>query len=149
AGIDFQEAENHGNEVFDAHFGRLFDTFERQNRLEQIAAVAAPLLAVRALSMGLAGTDFHQHRHFTAAAEAYRRDIQVSMNDDITANAASLEAPYIAGPELWARVPEFEYRVPGAAWVISHQRASVAALAGWLLAGLIGVAAATSPLRAE
>lgn len=76
AGVSLQEGENHGNEVFDRHFGALFDRFEQQNRVYQLGGLAAPMLAVRSVSMGLAGTDFQQHRHFAAAAENYRRGIQ-------------------------------------------------------------------------
>lgn len=149
AGIDLQEGENHGNEVFDAHFGRLFDTYERQNRLEQVAGVAAPLLAIRSFSMGLAGTDFSQHRHFTDAAEIYRREIQVIMNDDITANAAQVDGAYIAGPELWAEVPQFEYRAPGASWVLARQSGSVAMLVLWLVGGILFAAHAATRVRAD
>jgi ABC-2 type transport system permease protein len=149
AGIELQESENYGNEVFDAHFGALFDTYERQNRLEQLAAVAAPLLGLRSLSMGLAGTDFNQHRHFTTAAEEYRRTIQVIMNDDITARAARVDGPYTAGPDLWARVPDFDYRAPGAGWVLANHALSIGMLSVWLLASVVFAVAATRRLRAE
>ena len=71
------------------------------------------MLAVRAVSMGLAGTDFAQHRHFTTAAEEYRRDIQRVMNDDIAANQKQGRS---TSPDetLWAKVPEFEYVAPSA-----------------------------------
>jgi len=62
AGISIQEGEEHGNEVFDRHYGRLFDTYDRQQKIFTLAGVAAPLLPVRALSMALAGTDVAQHR---------------------------------------------------------------------------------------
>ena len=33
SGISLQEGEEHGNEVFDHHYGQLFDHYERQNRV--------------------------------------------------------------------------------------------------------------------
>jgi ABC-2 type transport system permease protein len=64
SGISLQEGEEHGNEVFDRHFGRLFETYANQNRVQQWAGAAAPLLPMRTLSMSLAGTDFAHHRAF-------------------------------------------------------------------------------------
>jgi ABC-2 type transport system permease protein len=132
SGISLQEGEEHGNEVFDQHFGRLFELYERQNRVFQVGAVAAPMLAARSLSMGLAGTDFAQHRHFIAAAETYRRDIQRTMNGDIAANQKP-GAAYLAGRELWDQVPDFAYDAPNALWVLRQQGPSLAILAFWLV----------------
>jgi|RhiMetdeSRZDD1v2_1073273.scaffolds.fasta_scaffold17347_7 ABC-2 type transport system permease protein len=140
-GVSLQEGENHGDEVFDAHYGRLFDTFERQNTVYQVGGLAAPMLAIRSVSMGLAGTDFNQHRHFITAAEAYRRLIQRTMNDDIMAHPvkgggtadAERRGPYVAGSELWAKVPPFEYEAPATSWVLANTRWSIAMLAVWLI----------------
>ena len=143
-GVSLQEGENHGDEVFDAHYGRLFDQFERQNTIVQLGGVVAPMLAIRSLSMALAGTDFNQHRHFITAAENYRRLIQRTLNDDIMAHPvrtggvadAERRGPYVAGPELWARVPPFEYEAPSTRWVIDHTRWSIGILALWLAAAI-------------
>ena len=57
------------------HYGALWDRIERQGFVLEAPAVAAgPPLAVRTLSMGLAGAEIEQHRHFAATIEAYRRD---------------------------------------------------------------------------
>jgi ABC-2 type transport system permease protein len=135
SGISLQEGEEHGNEVFDHHYGRLFAQYAKQNAVHQLGALAAPMLAVRALSMGLAGTDFEQHRHFISAAEEYRRDIQRVMNGDIAANQKKGEV-YLAGRELWERVPDFEYEAPSTSWVLGHQQWSLIILAAWLVASV-------------
>ena len=43
AGISLQEGENHGNEVFDRHYGMLFGIYDRQNHVYQLAGIVAPL----------------------------------------------------------------------------------------------------------
>ncbi len=48
SGVSLQEGEEHTNEVFDKHFGALFDQYARQNRADQWSALAAPSLAVPA-----------------------------------------------------------------------------------------------------
>jgi len=135
SGVSLQEGENHGNEVFDRHYGRLFDIYERQNTVAQLGGVLAPMLAIRSLSMGLAGTDFNQHRHFIGAAEDYRRLIQRTMNDDIMAHPT--RGAYLAGRELWEKVPPFEYEAPGTSWVLANNRWSLAILALWLFAASV------------
>lgn len=145
SGISLQESENHGNEVFDRHYGRLFDQYERQQRLYTLAGFLAPLLSVRSLSLALAGTDLAHHRDFVDSAEAYRRDIQRSMNDDIARHVTAPGAVYTAGADLWSSVPAFHYELPSARWALSNQLPSVAALAIWL--GLAGWFAATSAPR--
>ena len=111
SGISLQEGEEHGNEVFDKHFGQLFATYERQNHVQTLAGFAAPLLPMRTLSMALAGTDFAHHRAFVQAAEEYRRMIQRAMNGDI-AEHAKPGVVYTAGPGLWNTVPDFAYDAP-------------------------------------
>jgi ABC-2 type transport system permease protein len=136
SGVSLQEGEEHGNEVFDAHFRPLFDTYERQNRIYQAAGVLAPMLATRSLSMGLSGTDFSQHRHFLDAAESYRRNIQRVLNGDIERNQKPGQV-YLAGRELWDQVAPFEYTPPPAAWVLGHYGTSVIVLVAWLVAAVL------------
>jgi ABC-2 type transport system permease protein len=148
SGVSMQEGEEHGNEVFDKHFGRLFDRYEQQNRVYQLGSVVAPLLSVRALSMGLAGTDFQQHRHFAAAAELYRRDIQRLMNGDIAANQKKGQV-YLADRTLWEQVPEFEYTAPATGWVLSHYTTSIGALLVWTIAALMFMSRSAAALKAN
>lgn len=145
SGVSLQEGEEHGNEVFDKHFGALFDQYERQNRVFQWSALVAPTLAVRGLSMGLSGTDFGQHRHFVNAAEAYRRDIQRTMNGDIMQHQKPGQT-YLAGRALWDQVPDFSYEPPPTRWVLSQYGLALAVLGAWLVAavGLMMRAASTA-----
>jgi ABC-2 type transport system permease protein len=131
SGISLQEGEEHGNEVFDKHYGRLFDLYDRQNRAASLGGFVSPMLAARSLSMALAGTDFAQHRDFVNAAEHYRREIQRVLNNDITENQKKGQV-YLAGEDLWSRIPAFDYTPPPVSWVLSHASFSVLLLVGWL-----------------
>jgi ABC-2 type transport system permease protein len=92
--------------------------------------------------MGLAGTDFAHHRHFTVAAENYRRTIIRYMNDDILVHPTRGGEEYLAGRELWEKVPEFQYEAPGAAWALSHYISSITLLGAWLVAAVVAAAIA-------
>jgi ABC-2 type transport system permease protein len=130
-GLALQAGEEHGNEVFDRFHAELWDTFKKQEWVHHAASPLAPLLAVRSLSMALAGTDFAQHAHFARAAEEYRRGIQREMNLNIAYNAKSVNGPYLRGRDLWEKVPDFAYESPGAAWVLDRQKLPLLLLLAW------------------
>jgi ABC-2 type transport system permease protein len=142
SGISLQEGEEHGNEVFDKHFGRLFETYARQNRLQQWAGVTAPLLPMRTLSMSLAGTDFAHHRAFVDAAETHRRMMQRVLNGDIAEHAKPGEV-YLAGNALWNRIPDFRYDAPGLAWTLGQNVLSLGLMGAWLAAAVVFATTAT------
>jgi ABC-2 type transport system permease protein len=149
AGISLQEGEEHGNVVFDRHYGKLWDQFERQNSLKQASAIFAPMLAINAISMGMAGTDFAQHRDFAAAAEKYRRMLVKTMNDDMTYNAGKSDFSYLAQPAIWQKVPDFEYAAPSTGWALRHQTVSLLLLALWFVASSAAALWATARMRVD
>ncbi len=140
-GVYLQESEEFGNRIFDRNYGALWDTFERQGVVHETLAVAAPLLAVRTLSMGLAGTDVSQHRHFAAAAETYRRDLMRRMNGDMTENSRTGDFSYAAGAELWTAVPPLQYAAPTLGWVLGNRVLSLLVLGAWLVGAVLAAAA--------
>jgi ABC-2 type transport system permease protein len=148
AGVSLQASEEYGNLVFDRHYGELAALLERQQAVHRSVGIGAPVLLVRELSMGLAGTDAAHHWHFANAAEAHRRVIQRILNDDITYNSRWGE-DYSAGPDLWARVPRFHYEAPGLAWTLGRQRATLALLLLWFLAALACLEGAARRLRVD
>ncbi|NOT27640.1 MAG: DUF3526 domain-containing protein [Acidobacteria bacterium] len=147
-GISLQEAEDHGYTIFEKHYGDVFDSFDGQNAVYQWGSLAAPLLAVRSLSMGLAGTDFAHHRHFTTAAEDYRRTIIRYMNQDILVHPVKDGEEYLAGSDLWQKVPPFEYEAPSASWALGHYITSTVLLSGWLAATLLAAFVAANRIEA-
>jgi ABC-2 type transport system permease protein len=118
------EIDDHaGYGVYDRNFGALWDTFERHQGMHEWFGLVAPLLAVRGFSMGIAGTDFAQHRDFTTAAETQRRLIQDIVSDDLVRHADPLgnaHFTYKAGSELWATVPRFEYHIPPVSFALAR-----------------------------
>ena len=146
-GVYLQESEEFGNRIFDRNYGALWDTFERQSIVHETVALAAPLLAVRTLSMGLAGTDVQQHRHFATAAETYRRDLMRQMNGDMTENSLTGDFTYTVGAEVWEAVPPLQYAAPTLGWVLGSRVLSLLVLGTWLVGAII--AAAVRVRRAE
>jgi ABC-2 type transport system permease protein len=133
-GLLLQEGEEHANPIIDRHFGALWDHLERQNRLRTFAGLLAPPLALEAVSMALAGSDFAHHRQFAHAAEAQRRLMVKLLNDDMAANSKYGDWDYEAGVALWSKVPEFRYAAPDTAFALRQARTGLGILLTWLLA---------------
>lgn len=146
-GIALQLDDHANYGVYDRQYGRLWDSWERQQALQEWSGVALPLLAMRAFSMDLAGTDFVHHRDFTTAAERHRRTIQDLVSRDLVEHADPLgdqHFAYQAGPDFWAKVPPFTYHAPTAGWAALHAwRAALVLMITLMLAATFAVVAAT------
>jgi ABC-2 type transport system permease protein len=131
AGLSLEEGERHGNEVFDKHYAALWNTFAQQERVREVSAIASPVLAMRALSMALSGTDVAQHVHFQTAAEQYRRQLMTAMNGEITTKAKGTDFEYRADSSTWAKVPPFTYEAPAVRWVLQRHVPAMLLLGVW------------------
>jgi ABC-2 type transport system permease protein len=150
-GVGLRVHDRAGYAVMDRHFDALWDSYARQQALQGWAGVLSPTIAVRALSMALAGTDFDEHRAFSTAAEAQRRLMQDVISEDLMEHAdghGEQHFTYRASRELWARVPPFVYRPASAAAALGRNVSSLALLlgAGVLWLALAHAAAARRPL---
>jgi ABC-2 type transport system permease protein len=149
SGLVLQAGEEHGNHVFDKMYSELWATFARQEQVHHGSALVAPLLAIRALSMALAGTDFAQHAHFARAAEEYRGLIQREMNNDIGYNAVRVSGVYMRGRDLWQKIPDFRYEAPDTGWVLSRQKWTLGLLLAWTAGAVAICCVAARRLRVE
>jgi ABC-2 type transport system permease protein len=145
-GLRLQAGEEHGNQVFDQHFGRLWRTYEAQEHLHHWAALASPFLAVRSISMAMAGTDLAHLRDFAQATEQYRR-LNKAMNLNLANNSRTGEYYYFAGRSLWESIPEYRYDAPSAVWALRRQALPVGILTAWLAAALAALLFAVRRVR--
>jgi ABC-2 type transport system permease protein len=123
--------------VLDEHFGRLWDSFEAQQRAQELPGLLFPVLALRGYSMGLAGTDFMHHRSFATAAETQRRLMQNLVSEDLVQHADPLGGQhftYKADRELWQHVPPFTYSAPTALDALRDNLRSLLVLVAAMLA---------------
>ncbi len=134
AGLSFQRGEEYADLVWDRNFGALARRIAEQEELHRRLGFIAPHLAIRSLSMALAGTDPAHHERFASHAEGHRRLIQRILNEDIMMHAVPGET-YLAGPDLWASVPDFVYEGPPLPFALAGQSAAGGALLFWILLG--------------
>lgn len=136
-GLVMLESERMANEVFDHHYGLLWNRMEQQDRAVSWTGLAAPLLAVRAASKALAGTDFTHYRHFTVAAEKHRRDLVRVLNEDLMNSRGGPHA--VAGRELWEKLPAFRYETFPAPEALRAARPGFIVLALWAIIAWIAL----------
>ncbi|MFN0008200.1 MAG: ABC transporter permease [Planctomycetota bacterium] len=141
------ESERMAAEVFDHHFGKLWDRIEEQDRATTLAGVVSPLLALRSASMAFAGTDFGHHRHFAVAAEQHRREFVRVLNEALKFNARPGDHTYTAGRKLWESLPGFRLVAFPAERAFERAGLGLALLSGWFLAGLAVLSFAAGRLR--
>jgi ABC-2 type transport system permease protein len=137
-GVDLAEGERYGNAVMDRQYGRLWALYQRQAATQAWFGLASPLVALRPLSMALAGTGLAEHEHFVRHAEQFRRTFIKQLTDYHIANGTFDDWSFTAGPELWARAPDFVYAAPGLAVALTANVRHFALLLGWLAVAWVG-----------
>jgi ABC-2 type transport system permease protein len=132
------EAEKISSEIFRRHYGELLDNFRRQNRFSEWCAAINPYLAIRSLSMALAGADLAHYAEFQWQAESFRYEMVQKLNG-IHMEKIKFEndrAQRISS-EHWRGFPAFEFRAPGLVWALKQQWLSIASLVVW--SGLLSI----------
>ncbi|MBL8207830.1 MAG: DUF3526 domain-containing protein [Blastocatellia bacterium] len=133
------ESEKISSDIFRRQYGALLDTFRRQNRFSEWAAAINPYLAMRTLSMALAGSDLAHYADFQWQAESFRFEMvqrlnQIHMNEIKFENDRNQRA----SKTHWQEFPTFIFHAQTIGWSLQQQWLSMAALLGW---GLILLAA--------
>jgi ABC-2 type transport system permease protein len=103
--------------------------------------VLSPTIAIRALSMAAADTDFAGHRRFLEQAETYRYALvqrlnrmeakNVSYADDIAEDAGADRRKRIAA-DNWQHMPDFAFIAPSASALAAAALPGISILGLWL-----------------
>jgi ABC-2 type transport system permease protein len=143
-GVTILEREIESTRQYNKQFARLFDAYRRQQRIADLISLASPPLAMRTLSMAIAGTDVAHFQHFAEAAERYRFALvqvmnQVAVDSRMFNSSPNLtDAGQPAFPEgeraAYECVGSFTYGPPPAGWAIANVWLPILSLVVWLLA---------------
>lgn len=129
ARLDQSERDSHA--VFDRLLGGFYDAVERQDRRFGLLGALTPAVALDAAAAGIAGTDFHHHRHFMEAAEQYRRAMVNRLNGELMKHAGHADAGTATGSVVWEAIPPFSYRPPSLRSALSGALPPVLLLLAW------------------
>jgi ABC-2 type transport system permease protein len=137
AGIVMAEAERISSEAFNVFHRGLAAAHAAQNVRALELGLFTPLLALRAFSMAMAGTDSHHIARFDADVEAYRYRFIQQLNELHTTKIhwENDKAQRVSRAE-WSRFDGFDPRPPSVGWALGHVVTPLAALGIWVCLAL-------------
>jgi ABC-2 type transport system permease protein len=152
------EGEKLTSKLFGDYANRQFAQQKAQSSFADAFGLVSPTLALRRVSMALAGTDLESHRRFLTQSETYRFTIVQQLNQlQATAVTYDDDSNRNKDPEAgrrvridrtnWRDVPNFAYRGPTQAKKLSAAIPGLAMLAFWLAALGIALRFALSRVR--
>ncbi|KAA3437009.1 ABC transporter permease [Rufibacter hautae] len=131
-GIIMAVGEEQSTKVYREYFAELTDIFQKQNRVSEWAGFLNPYLAVRNLSMGMAGSDFPHYLHFQNEAEQYRYHLAQSLNHIQTTRLKYKDKTTRLSADTWKELAPFTYEAPPVQWALGSHLISLVALFLWL-----------------
>jgi len=141
--------DRYADRVYALHFDALWERLAQQEATLRSASVFSPAIAMRLLSMKLAGTDLSHRKAFEDAAELYRREFNAYIDDwdaKSTSGLRSFEDKY-ANNSLWRSTARFEHRPPSAGEALRNASTEVGMLLAWATAALVLLAWASSRVK--
>ncbi|WP_029013377.1 ABC transporter permease [Niveispirillum irakense] len=149
------EGERLTSSLFDRYAGESYEAQVLQNRLVEATGVLSPTIAIRALSMAAAGTDFAGHRRFLEQAEAYRYALvqrlkklqadDVSYADDTARDMEARQRTRVSSRN-WQEMPDFTFVAPNGTTLARAALPDLAIVIGWLVLATLLLALATRHL---
>lgn len=129
----------YADKVHALHFDDLWQRYRKQEAALRGAALFSPTIAMRLISMKLAGTDLAHRQHFEDAAEAYRRGFNTRIDEWDAANSRgmrSFEDKY-GSDAVWQSIQPFQYQMPSPVFALRLALPELAILLGWLLLSIL------------
>jgi ABC-2 type transport system permease protein len=135
-GFVMKEGEKISANIYNVHLAALRKIYEKQNSFTRFMAFVDPFLAIKNLSMALAGTDYNSYTGFQDQAEQYRYHISQEMNElqikyMVKTKKSNGIAPKTLSRKHWEEMHDFEYISPKIASVFSQEILSILSLIFW------------------
>ncbi len=133
-----REGERLSSETYQRHQARLVAIYQKQQNIVRFTALVNPYIAIKNLSMALAGTDYAAYHDFQHQAEAYRYQLTQTMNElqmKLISNKvkSSADKNAVISRKYWAAMPDFKHLFLPFKEVIQHEIISVISLIMWMI----------------
>ena len=137
-GFVMKEGERLSAETYDRHQADLMKIYQKQQDVVRYSALFNPYIAIKNLSMALAGTDFATYADFQNQAEKFRYNLAQKMNElqiKLISNKTktSADKSAIISSKYWKELPDFRYQFIGLAKALSTEIISMISLILWLV----------------
>ncbi len=133
-GYVMQRGEDYSSQVYDTHFGSIYQTLQNQRKLQSFFSVVSPFMMLHNMSMAASGASLETEIHFQQEAEAYRRSFVQTMNKDMMMNSAYGDwDKYKVKNSLYGAIPDFEVTQKPLRWRLGFLGLEQVAMLLWLL----------------
>jgi ABC-2 type transport system permease protein len=135
-GLVMTASEEMTSEIYERRFQAVGAIHAQQDRLLSLLGALSPVIAVRRLSMAIAGTGPDDWRAFLAEAERHRRDFVQRLNHlHATQIRYQNDRAQRVSRRHWAAIPAFEGRLIDLRAALAGSAVAAAVLLLWLLLG--------------
>lgn len=131
--IAMQEGEKYSTMVYNKHFDRMESIYQNQNSVAAYSAILNPFMAVRNLSMGMAGSDYKTALAFQKYAEKYRYEMVEKLNNHLRDFSKTGDWEKKADVKIYAEIPDFDFKNPSIISVLSQNWVALLALLLWII----------------
>jgi len=135
AGVRLAEGEKMDTKMYGEQFQHIHKQLNAQGNVFRAAMLLSPIINMRFISMGFAGTDESYHWRFSEAADRYRYDFVQYLNNYIADKSGTQEAytTFVANETVWKDAPVFEYQSPIFGEIAQMQGLNLLILLGWTI----------------
>lgn len=138
SGFQMREGERISASIYNIHLAKLRDIYAKQNSFSKMMTFVNPFLAIKNLSMALAGTDYASYQDFQDQAEAYRYHVSQEMNElqiKFISNSVknSADKKNILDKKSWEATEDFVYKPSEINLVFTNEWLSIVSLIVWVL----------------
>jgi len=114
SGFIMSKGEEQTAKIYKQEHDKLMESYRSQNSVTNALVLLNPYLAIKTLSMSLAGSDFETYAYFLTQTEKYRYEQSQYLNklqmEFISNKAESSEGKvHVVDKEYWQSLPEFTY----------------------------------------
>ena len=134
-GLSMQSGEDYLSKVYDIYASEVRKLIEKQNSMYGYLGFLDPVMAMRQLSMGYAGTDYVHHVDFHTKAKKYRDDFIRTLNMEMAyaEDSKYLQYDYKVGSDFFKEMEVFKYDLPPFHQMYAFYLPSICSLVFWSL----------------
>ncbi|MEQ9440100.1 MAG: DUF3526 domain-containing protein [Cyclobacteriaceae bacterium] len=140
SGFVMREGERMSAHIYDRHLQKLLQTYQQQNNFTRLTAFINPFVAVKGISMALAGTDFESYADFQRQSEAYRYQLAQQMNElqmEYISNTQAHDEPQVISRDHWKEFPDFQHQFITINRALRSETLSIIALLVWSVVAIV------------
>lgn len=136
SGYVMREGEKLSAKTYQKHQAHLVETYQKQQNVVRFTAFFNPYMAIKNLSMALAGTDYSAYQNFQSQTEDFRYLLAQALNElqmKYISNKvkSSADKNAVVNKKFWSQLPDFQYHFLKLNTVVQREAVSIFSLVLW------------------